>query len=121
MRKVSSKQKERNKKKAEETALMHRWFKEIWDEREDEVGNCYCFETGQVLPGYLFRSNTCCYDHVLDKSPSSYPEYTMVKKNIIIVHPEVHQQKGKNIEKCPKIKAYRDYLLSLHEENNLKD
>ncbi len=119
MRKISEKQKNRNKDKAEKTKQLHALFREIWDEREDEVGNCYCYESGRALPGYVFRGNTCCYDHVLEKNKAAYPQYAMVKKNIIIVHPDVHQQKGKDIDKCPKIKEYRDYLLTLHENGEL--
>lgn len=121
MRKVSEKQRAKNRDKTARTEQLHRLFREIWDEREDEAGNCYCFESGRILPGYIYRGNTCCYDHVLEKNERAYPQYAMVKKNIIIVHPEVHQQKGKNIDKCPKIKEYRDYLLTLHERQELKD
>lgn len=100
---------------------LHELFREIWDEREDEEGYCYCFESGVAMHGTRFRSNTCCYDHVLEKNKDSYPEYEMVKKNIIILHPDVHALKTGSIDKCPKVKAYRDELLALHEEGNLKD
>lgn len=119
MRKVSKQQREKNKLKAEETRRMHDWFREIWDEREDEEGNCYCYETGRVLPGKYYRSNTCCYDHVLEKS--SYPQYKFIKKNIIIVHPDIHNLKGSDVDRVPRIKAYRDKLLELHSENKLED
>lgn len=121
IKRVSEKQREKNKKKAKETEEMHQFFKAIWDEREDESGYCYCFETGRALPGNQFRSNTCCYDHVLEKNERAYPQYRMVKKNIIIVHPDVHTMKTNNIDKTPRIKKYREKLLSLHYENNLKD
>ncbi len=121
MRRVSEKQKERNKKKADETLLLHKLFKEIWDQREDEQGSCYCFETGKELPGYAFRGLSTCYDHVLEKGSGSFPEYSFCKANIIIIHPDVHQQKGRDLDKVPKIKAYREFLLSLHREGKLKD
>jgi hypothetical protein len=121
MRRVSPKKREANKLKAEETQRMHNWFREIWDEREDEEGYCYCFETGTPMHGSRYRSNTCCYDHVLEKTDSQYPEYKFVKKNIVIILPEVHTLKGSNIDKTPKIKEYRDYLLSLHYSDDLKD
>ncbi len=121
IRKVSEEQQIKNKEKAETTKKLHQLFREIWDEREDETGTCYCFESGRALPGYIFRGNSCCYDHVLEKNKRAYPEYAMVKKNIVILHPDIHQKKTNDIEKCPKVKAYRDYLLSLHEKDELKD
>lgn len=121
MRRVSKKQDERNKQKAGETEKLHQLFRQIWDEREDEQGNCYCFETGRAMHGSVYRSNTACYDHVLEKGKAAYPQYKMTKKNIIIIMPAVHQQKSRNIDKTPKIKEYREYLLSLHREGKLKD
>lgn len=118
MRKISSKQKEKNKEKTEQTLKQFALFREIWDEREDETGFCYCFETNQRLDPVLYRSNSAVYDHVLEKQ--TYPEYRFNKKNIVILHPEVHQQKGNNIDKCPKLKAYREKLLSLHLEHKLE-
>lgn len=117
MKKVSKKQAEKNKEKAKETKEMFSLFREIWDEREDEQGFCYCFESGRPLDPVQYRSNSAVYDHVLEKS--MYPEYKFNKKNIIIVHPEIHQQKGSNIDKCPKIKDYREKLLSLHLDKKL--
>ena len=117
MKRVSDKQRERNKGKAGTTRLLHALFREIWDEREDFEGACYCFETGVRLDGVRYRGNTCCYDHVLEKS--KYPEYAMLRSNIVILHPDVHTRKGVNIDKLPKLKAYRDKLLSLHYENKL--
>lgn len=119
IRKVSEKQRQKNKEKAERTRRMHAWFREIWDEREDEGGYCYCFETGRPLHGSTYRSNTCCYDHVLEKNEAAYPQYAFTKKNIIIVHPDTHNQKGMDIEKTPRIKAYRDKLLLLHDKGEL--
>lgn len=103
--------------KKEEREKMFNLFKEIWDEREDVMGYCYCYETGEVLPGWLYRSNIACYDHVLEKS--SYPQYRLNKKNIIIVHPDVHSQRHLNIDKCPNTKLYREKLKSLHYEDKL--
>lgn len=100
---------------------VHTLFKKIWDEREDEQGNCYCFETGRTLYGSTYRNLTNCYHHVLEQGQTKYPEYAKVKKNIIIVHPEVHLRTHQDIDKTPKIKEYREKLLSLHYENKLKD
>jgi hypothetical protein len=95
------------------------FFKQIWDEREDPDGNCYCFETGRVLPGNIYRNNSCCYDHVLEKS--KYKDLDFDKRNIVILHPDVHTLKTSNIDKCPKVKAYRDKLLSSIERQDLDD
>ena len=84
LRKVSAKQKERNKKKVELTKKMHELFRQIWDEREDEMGYCYCFETGVPMHGSTYRSNTACFDHVLEKNDQAFPQYMMTKENIII-------------------------------------
>ena len=119
IRKISVEQKERNIKKADETKELHKLFRIIWDEQEDETGCCYCFESGVPLHGSNFRHRTACYHHVLEKGEGSYPQYTLTKENIIIVSPEVHEKVGNSIENCPKIKAYREYLLNLHYENKL--
>lgn len=121
IRRVSKKQLERNKIKKEETEKMFQLFREIWDEREDEMGYCYCFETGIAMHGTYYRSNSACYDHVLEKSDMSYPQYKMVKDNIIIVHPDVHAQRHVNIDKCPNIKKYREKLLALHSNGELSN
>ena len=120
LKKISSAQKERNIKKTEETKELHKLFRTLWDEQEDEAGYCYCFESGVALYGAIYRSRSSCYHHVLEKGEGSYPEYTFLKENIIIVSPEVHEKVGNNLENCPKIKAYREYLLSLHYANKLK-
>lgn len=119
IRKISKKQEEKNKEKAVQTKEMFELFRQIWDEREDEMGCCYCFETGKQMHGSIYRSNSAVYDHVLEKS--TYPQYKMVKKNIVIIHPEVHQQKGNDVSKTPKIEKYRNYLLELHLQGELKD
>jgi hypothetical protein len=119
MKRVSDKQRERNKIKAEETKKMFTLFKEIWDEQESPDGECVCYETGQHLPGYLFRGNSACYHHVLEKG--TYPEYKLVKKNIVIIHPDIHQSVHQSIEKTPKIKKYKEYLLTLHKKGELLD
>lgn len=98
---------------------IHQIFREIWDEREDEQGTCYCFETGRALDGPTFRSNTTCYDHVLEQGKTKFPQYAKTKRNIIIVHPDVHITRHQDIDKTPKIKKYREFLLSLHYKNEL--
>lgn len=119
IKRISEKQKIREKEKRELTRQLHSLFLQIWDEREDPQGNCYCYETGKVLKRDFYRSNTSCYDHVLEKS--KYKEYTLVKKNILIIDPMVHSNKTNDIDLTPRIKKYREYLLDLHNKNLLKD
>lgn len=91
------------KKRAEGfTEKLHSFFKEVWDKREDETGSCYCYETGRELPGFIFRSNSTCYHHVLPKN--KYPEFAFEEWNIVILHPKVHMQVESNLDKCPKVK-----------------
>lgn len=102
-----------------ETEKLHAWFRELWDEREDESGYMYCFETGKPMHASKYRSNTSCYDHVLEKS--KYKQYKYLKKNIVIILPEIHYQKTRDIDRTPRIKRYRDKLIALHEDNRLRD
>lgn len=83
-------------------------FREIWDEREDEEGYCYCYETGDPMHGSRFRNNSCCYHHLLPKG--KYPEYALVKKNIVILHPDIHTLLESNIDKCPKTKKLMERI-----------
>lgn len=110
MKKLSNLQKKKNEEKARLKKEMFEMFLKIWDEREDENGNCYCFETGQVLPGYKYRGLSTVYHHVLEKS--IYPEHTLNPENIVIISPDVHQEVHRSIEFTKKIKAYREKLLS---------
>lgn len=107
------------KKPLDESLAMKRMFLEVWDERQDEKGYCYCFETGKKMHRETYRMLSSVYDHVLEKS--KYPEYRLVKNNIIIVLPEVHYQKGTNLDFVPKINAHREHLLTLHKNGELKD
>lgn len=117
---MEMKQKQSNNlTKAMEAMKLHRFFYQIWDSREEMDGVCLCFESNKVLPGYLYRSNSCCYDHVLEIS--KFPQYKFTLKNIIIVHPDIHARRHANIKLCPKILKLRKKLLNLHYENKLND
>lgn len=98
---------------------MFKFYRECWDEREDEAGYCYCFESGRPMHGSRYRSDLCCFHHVLEKTKTAYPHYKKTKKNIVIIHPDVHTSLTGNIDLAPKVKKYREYLLSLHNENKL--
>lgn len=112
--------KEREEKKGEHDKMMT-WFQQIWDERQDEKGCCYCFVTKAKMRREIYREVSSCYDHVLEKQENQFPQYKWVKKNIIIVLPSVHSQKGMDITKTPKILAYKNLLLTMHELGILKD
>lgn len=86
---------------------LHKLYRDIWDSREDECGNCVCYETGRELP-FSFRQNTCCYHHVLPKN--RYPEYAYEPWNIVILHPEIHELLEKNLERAPKVKELTQKL-----------
>jgi 5-methylcytosine-specific restriction endonuclease McrA len=92
-----------------ETEKLHALFRQLWDQREDAEGCCYCYETGTRMEGWRFRGNTMCYDHVLPKS--KYPQYKFEPWNIIILLPEVHTQKTHDIDKTPRVRGLRDKLL----------
>lgn len=108
LKKISEKQKERNKLKKEETQKQNEFFLQIWDERADVYGNCTCFETGRLMKKEYFRELSSVYHHCLYKS--KYPEYRFLKDNIVIILPEIHSQTHLNIKKTPKIELYTENL-----------
>lgn len=108
--------------KREQTEKRHKMFLQIWDEREEQDGDfkfVTCFETGVRLSRTTYRKNTACYSHILAKS--KYPQYDLVKKNVVIVHPDAHGQYENNRDKAPKQNQLRNELLQLHYLGNLKD
>lgn|SRR6187402_2325724 len=115
IRRITPKQKEKNKLKSQTTKELHKWFLEIWDKREETDGNgnrfITCFESGHKLHRSLYRTNTCCYSHLLPKS--SFPELAMVEENLVIVHPEWHEKmtKPKQDELRKKLKEKYDSSL----------
>lgn len=114
LKKVSEKQRVKNREKAEQTSKLHEWFLSVWDEREeqDSVGNRFvrCFETGKRLSRGYYRENSCCYSHILPKS--KYPEFVMLGSNLVIVHPDAHAQYETFPEKAPKQFALKQELLN---------
>lgn len=123
IKKVSEKQKVKNELKKEQVEKRHQMFLEIWDEREetDSAGNKFvrCFETGKRMSREFYRENTCVYHHILEKSDSKFPQYDLVKDNIVILHFDVHNQVHTNIDKTPKVKAKYQELLQKHLNNEL--
>lgn len=108
MKKISDKRKQKLKKNSEVTKQLHSLFREIWDECEDEYGICYCFETGKELSSSN-RMLTTTYHHVLPKN--LYKELTLVKENIVILHPDVHELAEKDLDNTPKVKKLQEILI----------
>jgi hypothetical protein len=108
------KEKEKINKRNEQVEKRHLLFLEIWDEREevDSVGNKFvrCFETNKRMGRSFYRENSCCYHHCLYKN--KYPQYDLVKENIVVCLPEIHASTHLDIDKTPKIKNYTNFLLN---------
>lgn len=112
IKKVSEKQKVKNELKKDQTKERHKMFLEIWDEREetDSAGNKFvrCFETGKRMSRGFYRENTCVYHHCILKS--ARPDLDLVKENLVIILPEIHNLTHNDIDKTPKIKDFTEYL-----------
>lgn len=109
IKKVSEKKKIEKAQEKIETKKLHEWFLKIWDKTEDANGYCYCYETHTPMHRSIFRTNTCCYHHPLEKS--KYPQFAMQEWNILIVLPDVHSQTHSNSDKTPRIKNYTSEFL----------
>jgi 5-methylcytosine-specific restriction endonuclease McrA len=99
----------RRKKKDISKEKDSEFYLRIWNSRPHT-----CFETGRYLgetPSTLF------FHHVLRKS--TYPEFRYSEWNIVILHPDVHQQVESNMDKCPKVKQYTEELKQKYNEGEL--
>jgi hypothetical protein len=103
IKKVSLKRKVSLKKDTEQLHRDWLFYLEIWNEREH-----VCFETGEPLGD---EPLTLFFHHVLEKGIEKYAPYRHCKWNIVLITWQTHDQVGMDIDKCPKIKAYRDLLL----------
>lgn len=107
----------------EEVAEMLNLFLTLWDEQEIEINEgergVFCRESGRFLKREKFRLLTTCYHHVLEKK--SYPQYKLLKENIVILHPDMHQLAHQDINKTPRVKALREKLMSKHLNNELNE
>lgn len=110
--KITEKQKEKNVIKKEKTKVLHQFFLDLWDERADKNGCIRCFETDIYMSPTIYRENSCCYHHILEKSNPNYKQYALEKWNIVIILPDVHNQVHANIEFTPKIKKLTEKLKS---------
>lgn len=111
LKKISEKGKIKRKEDVQKTEQLHKFFRDTWDQQEDDQGFCYCYQSGQELPGWLFRSNSACYHHLLPKS--LYPQFEKEAWNIVILHPDVHAKVEQSLDNCPKVK---ELTLKMMEE-----
>jgi hypothetical protein len=107
--KISKKQVLKIKDKKELSEKDKLFYQEIWNEREH-----ICFETGIYLGD---ESKTLFFHHVLEKGTRAYKAYRHCKWNIVLISWQVHDQVGMDIDKCPKIKAYRDLIIKKYITN----
>jgi hypothetical protein len=88
------------------------FYLEIWSERPH-----VCFETNAPLGD---EPLTIFFHHVLEKGINRYKKYRHCKWNIVLITWQVHDQVGMDIDRCPKIKAYREQLLKQLEDGKLE-
>lgn len=113
LRRSSIKRKSKSKGQIEQERIekqkMWEMFLEIWDEKPH-----FCEETGVPIYG---KPLTTMFHHVLEKEKNKYPQFKLCKWNIMILLPEVHDQAHKNIDKTPKVKFKRQFLLDKYVNN----
>lgn len=85
------------------------FYMEIWQERAH-----VCELTGLFLGNEPLKT---MFHHILPKS--KYPQYRHTKKNIIVLHPMVHDNVEMNMKKYPKMVEIHAEILKLHEEGRL--
>lgn len=89
---------------------MIKLFVEILNERKDENGWLYCFETGVKIPKRYYDT-TLIYHHLLEKGIEKYKKYKFEKWNIYTILPEVHTLTHSDIDKTPRLKAEKERLI----------
>lgn len=112
LRKISNLGVQKRKEKSLKTKELHNWFLNLWDKLADNQGNITCYESGKMLKKEIYRENSCVYSHCLPKS--LYPEYAMEDWNILIVHPDIHNQYEMDKTKTPKMLAYLNKIKKEH-------
>ncbi len=105
IRKVGKYGKKRLGERKLASAKDKEFFAEIWDERPH-----ICFESGEYLGNEPF---TLYFHHVLEKE--MYEQYRYEKWNIVLLTWVNHDQCHKNLDKCPKVKEYRNQLIKKYE------
>lgn len=101
IKKITDKQIEKNKLKAEKTKRLHKWFiDEIWNKRPhySEISGRYLGE----------EPNTCFFHHVFCKS--SHEDLEFIAENIIVLTPDEHTTVEANPTKFEEVNKRREYL-----------
>ncbi len=108
--KRTQKQNELIKERTSLTEEQFAFFLEVWRERQDSDGRNFCEVSGRKLP---LEPLSLYFDHLLEKS--SHPEYRFDKRNIAIVHQDVHTLKTNGFP-LPKHKELIDNFKKLINE-----
>jgi hypothetical protein len=104
MKKISDKRRAKLLEEKWEKEKMFHFFMDIWDKTPKNERKCY--ETGKWLGNEPLST---FFHHILEKE--KYPEYCLCEWNIVLLHPDVHNQVHSNIDKTPKVKALREEIL----------
>jgi hypothetical protein len=94
----------RRKQKGISSSKDKQFYEQIWKERGH-----ICYETGKFLGETPSLPISFYMHHLLEKR--NYPQYRYEKWNIVMLHPDIHQQVEINPEKCTRTKALREELL----------
>lgn len=103
LKKISDKGKVRKELKKELFQNDAAFYLKVWESRPH-----VCFETKKPLG----KMNLCMFHHVLPKA--RYPEYRHCDWNIVLLHPDVHNQVETNIDFTPKVKVLTEELTRKH-------
>lgn len=99
IRKISEKGKIKKELKKELFQNDAAFYLKIWESRPH-----VCYETGKPLG----KMNLCMFHHVLPKQ--SYEKFRHCEWNIVLLHPDVHNQVETDCSKCPKVYKLTEQL-----------
>lgn len=85
------------------------FYHEVWAQRPK-----ICYESRIFLGSEPLRY---MFHHVLEKE--KYPHYRHSEWNILLLSLSSHEQVHLNIDKCPKVKTYRDVIRAILESGRV--
>jgi hypothetical protein len=91
---------------------MTDFFEYLWEQRKEQDSYGFfvrCYETGLKLREKTYKFDKRCYHHVLFKS--KFKSEAFNPENVVIIHPDIHEQTHLNDEKTPKIKELKKKLF----------